>query len=167
MRPRESSPRTSSRTRTTPGRSLLWGFAITKARRPGVNHSVSLSGTLYAESLITRSYEVRVGGDVMTSERSHADVLQSLDNKLLHASTWVLSEDIFPHANYPRSLTFVRLRHHKSSTTWGQSLCVPFRDIIRWELNHPLLWSNNHFIWQKHLREKLQSREARNEKRGM
>ena len=35
--------------RTTPGRSLLWGFAITKARRPGDNHGVSLSGTLYGK----------------------------------------------------------------------------------------------------------------------
>ena len=71
-RPRESSSRTSSRTRTTPGRPLLWCFAITKARRPGVNHSVSLSGTLYAKSLITHSYEVTtILSDKNTSARSY------------------------------------------------------------------------------------------------
>ena len=49
IRTRESSPRTSPHARTPPGRSLLWGFAITKARRPGDNHGVSLSGTLYGK----------------------------------------------------------------------------------------------------------------------
>ena len=49
VRPRESSSRTSPLARPTPDRSLLWGFAVTKARRSGVIHGVSLSGTLYGE----------------------------------------------------------------------------------------------------------------------
>ena len=36
-----------------------------------------------------------------------------------------------PPLTYPRSLAFVRLRRHKSSTTWGYSWCVPFRDKSR------------------------------------